>query len=179
MNSKQLSNKLKNLPHGWVVLVETSSDKALRLNMEVMANVIETKHFGIILETNNSAEEIIHFFRKKKVSPSQFIIIDCVTKKCRENPNIIYLESCNKLTETAITINSLLNISEKRKVVFINTLNTLLLYNNKEYLLKFVHSIITTFRLAHVNCVLFSMKGSTDAAFRDNVSQLCDETIMV
>lgn len=179
MNVEHLYRELKDLPEGWIVLLEIQPDKAIESNIAIIQQFVKQNYFAIIIETSRPSQDITAFLTREGLDKNTFFIIDCITKKSVKNTsNINYIEDCNKLTEISLVMTNAMKLSHQKKIVFIDSLSTLLLHNSSSTILKFIHSIITRLRLAHINCMLFSIKEQTSTEFKEKIAQLCDKTIL-
>jgi archaellum biogenesis ATPase FlaH len=66
-----------------------------------------------------------------------------------------------------------------KKFIFIDSINTLLIYNQPNTLAKFIHSILTKMRINNVSGLLISLESETNKEVRAEIAQLCDGIIKV
>lgn len=123
-------------------------------------------------------EELTENFKKSGIDNSKFFFIDCITEKIKEarKDNILYVSSPRALTELNITINKVLDMNEIPLTIF-DSLSTLLVYEGSMTVIKFMHSIISTFRTYGAKCVFTCMKDDINADMMKDLNMFADRLI--
>ncbi len=86
--------------------------------------------------------------------------VDAVSSKVGSmtpDDNVIFISSPQALTEMSISINKCLGLKDMGIVLF-DSLSTLLVYEEASNVVRFVHSIISTFRVKERSCIFTMLK---------------------
>lgn len=137
---------------------------------------------GVYVSVNKPFKILNEHFKKEGVKTELMIFIDAITsladENLEENEHCYYLESPENLSDISIAISQAIEaIDHKEKFIIIDSLSTLLIYNNIESITKFVHFIIGKMRSWDVIGIILSLKKRGEAGLIAEIGQFCDMTI--
>src|SRR3989344_3410918 len=124
------------------------------------------KENGIILYItfNQPATKIIAELPEKGIDKKKIFFIDMVSKGKGDDvsslENISGFESPTLLTDLLLLIDEKTSSKEKPSVLLIDSISTMLVYNEKEMVHKFLHSLATKIHNANSRVVLLASKDS-------------------
>jgi len=182
-NFKKLEEELRNIPDDYIVLIETTADKAFEVGMALTKFLADKHDNGIIVSANRPYSNLVSVYKKNGIDLSKMFVLDCVSKNLNgeiEADNVLFLENLSSLTDISLSINERIkNGHGNNKFVFFDSLTTMLIHNKPYVFARFVHSILTKMRLSGVGGVLVSLQDKTNKEIRAEIAQLCDKVIKI
>jgi len=179
---KELSSVKKNE----IVLVLSDEKKYLDTNLkilDILTNIMSEK--GIYVTINRPFDSLTELLEKNKIKTKNIFFIDAITLtvvgEAKEEPNCLFINSPNNLTELGIALGeafSAMKSKEDRFIMF-DSLSTLLIYNHSKSVSKFAHFLTGKMREWKIKGVLISLRKDLDEKLVAQVSQFCDRMIEV
>jgi len=131
----------------------------------------------IYVNLNKSFPSLLQFFEQNAINIEKFIIIDPITKsselKGLNTDQLIHVSSISALTELSITINKVLD-KTKADALILDSLSTLLIYNDESLITRFVHSLIGKVRRSGSTVVLPILQGDSKTNLIEDLSMFVD-----
>lgn len=180
---KELSDYLREMPHGFVVLLTVSAEDYARVNAEVLKLLAnEDKLPGLYITINKPYITMKRSLEGNGVDTSRIFFIDCITKtaggQTDDDKNVLYLDSPQNLTGLGVAMGEAISdMPNEDKFLFMDSLSTLLLYHNAGTVAKFSHFLTGKMRVWGLRGVLMSVEKETDPEFVDQLSQFCDAVL--
>jgi len=120
--------------------------------------------------------------KNNNIKTDNIFFIDCITKslggKLPEGPNCVLIDSPAHLTELGIALHDYFTSSgEKNRFLYIDSISSLLIHNNLDSILKFVHSVTGKMRVFGFNGIMLSLREETDQKLISHLGQFCDKVI--
>ncbi|MFA5246533.1 MAG: ATPase domain-containing protein [Candidatus Micrarchaeia archaeon] len=172
---------LSSLPSDWVVMAETQSNVAVDTTIAAIHMLTAKKNLCIIVSANRPYANLVAQYKNAGIDPKYIFIIDCVTRKnggkALKASNAVFVDNSSALTNILIQINECTRTMKGKKVLLIDSVTTLLVYNKPDVLARFVHSTLTHIRSKGVNGFLVCLSDETDKEVKAEISQLCDKVI--
>ncbi len=139
------------------------------------------KYTGLYITLNTPCNTIMCQCEDLGLNPSKIHFIDGITRKSgiketRAN-NCSYIESPSALTELSIILTTATN-SGKFDFLFLDSISTLLVYNDLELTERFVHHLVSKLRNLEMCGVLIAIDEEKSRKLADIVSQFCDKLIV-
>lgn len=134
---------------------------------------------GLYVTLNKPYETMREELKKINLDINKISCIDAVSKETGKYSNIdkvLYLEDPSSLTELLFLIKTVCDEGEI-KFIFLNSLNTLFLYNNQESVEKFVRSFVNKARKSNISVVIMSPKEKSKEDITAEITQFCDKEI--
>ncbi len=178
MLSKNIVNGIKSLKQPFSSIVITNNDD---FNDAVI---------GIVKSIGNSATIVMVSFNKpssmfesifKGKSKCDFFYVDLVTQVATGEPqkkeNVVFLASQRNLTDLSITLSEVLNRISGKKFVILDSLTTMLLYNDSNTTTQFLQFLANRLRLWNTSSFILTMEGKGEEEVIRVVSQVVDKII--
>jgi len=144
---------------------------------EILKNAAGGNTHIIYVSVNKPCTSIGALLQKFNIPDERSIIIDLASKPGAEKKrNCVHLASQKNLTELSLAISqSIYNFEGKEILLIFDSLSTLLIFNDKNVVLRFIHFIVNKLRSNNVSARLFSLDSADDVAFSDKVAPVVDE----
>ena len=135
--------------------------------------------FLIYVTTNKSTNHLKGIFEGMKINAQEIFFIDCISKSIgdlnKEDKNCICLEGPQEITGLSIAINKAVQAIPGEKVLFIDSLSALLIYNDDCTIAKFSNFIINKMRINNVKTIIIALDSDADTKTIKIVSSFADE----
>ncbi len=183
IDAKQIEGELSSLMDGWAVVLETSAENALEAGLVSIKILTGKGYNGIVLSASRPYANLLTLYRNNGIDTERILFMDCITKSQSSTPpqagNVMYLDGLSALTNISISIDKAIKQTVGNKFIFIDSLTTLLIYNEPGVFARFIHSILTKTRINGVNSLLIYLESETNREVRAEITQLCDRVIKV
>lgn len=136
----------------------------------------------IYITANKPYAYLAEFLKEKGIDSSNFFFIDCVTyhilnKTENEPPNCIFVKSPQNLTEISVAINECIEATSGEKVLLIDSLSTLLFYNDQDTIGKFSHFFISKMQLSGLGSIVLALESDMGKDIIQRIEALSEEVI--
>ena len=181
IDKKKLAKEFNNLEKWAIVLIETTASKILEVHLAAVKWLSDKKYTQIILSTSRPCKNLLSLYKKNNIDISKLMILcTCcqeTEKDKQENGRVIHMSSSSSLTDISISLSICMESMKDKQFVFIDSINTMLIHNEPNTLVKFIHSILTKMRINNVSGLLISLEAETNKEVRAEIAQLCDKII--
>ena len=166
-----------------LILVKPASYQQVSMQL-VKYFTKERRMPGVYVSVNKPFSILHESFKNNGIKDELLIFIDAVTSQedigKNEHDHCFYLESPENLSDISIAISQAVEaIDHKEKFIFLDSLSTLLVYNDAETIIKFIHFLIGKMRAWNVNGIILSLKKRGEASLIAELGQFCDMTIEI
>ncbi|MBI2564694.1 hypothetical protein HYV79_01755 [Candidatus Woesearchaeota archaeon] len=180
---QKIKKELSNLPVGSIVLLETSAENILTVSIHSIKSLIEQGYNVIILSVSRPCFNLMNIYEKSRINTENVFILDCICKsqgiKSEEKKNVIHLKSVSALTEISLAINECITRIPGKKLVFIDSITTMLIYNDQNIFSRFLHYLLTKLRIQKISGLMLSLETEADKEVMAQIAQLCDRIIKI
>lgn len=180
---ERLEKEFKDLPEGWIILLETGAEDALKISLAAIKILTNKNYNGIILSASRPCSNLFNVYEKNNIDIKKIFIIDCICKTqnsgIKDSENVIYLAAASALTNIAIAISKAIEKIKGNKFIFIDSITTMLIHNKPDVFARFTHSILTKMRMNGVGGILICLENETNKEVRAEIAQLCDKVIKI
>ena len=180
---EKLRKEINGSPDDYIILIETTPEKSLDVNMALVKLLSEKNDKGIIVSVNRPYLNLLEFYKRNKIDVSKMFIIDCISKNGNNGSpkleNVVFLENASALTDISLSINEHLNGSPEKKFLYFDTLTTMLIHNKPQVFARFLHNVLTKMRINGVGGILISLIDDHNKETRAEIAQLCDKVIKI
>jgi len=177
---KTLKAEIKNLPENFVVMAIVPFKHFEEANIHLLSILINKyKSKGSYITINRPYKNMVQLLKRKNIDIRNLFFIDCITKELEEIKNTDhchFIGSPNNLTEIAIALDPVFK-EEKHKFVFLDSLDTLSIYNPVESVIKFAHFLTAKVRLHDISGVMLAVHENSDQRLVTELAQFCDKVI--
>lgn len=177
-----IEKEFDDLPDGWIILLETSAEKALEVSLRALQYLISKKNYiGIVLSASRPYKNLLQLYGKKGIDTNRILFLDCISKSqsldVEQKGNVLYLEAVSDLTSISLALKGSMEKIQGEKFVYIDSITTMLIHNKPEVFARFIHAILTKMRIHGISGLLFSLEDETDKEIRAEIAQLCDRIV--
>ncbi|MCD1293992.1 hypothetical protein CUJ83_03150 [Methanocella sp. CWC-04] len=164
----------------------TMSDAAIMNNdcIKMLDHLVnDNKMKGIYVGINRPSDRIIEELETAGIDTGNIIFIDALTKTVSGNTansdNRYFMNHINDLTELGILLSVTMKKmkDDQRFFVLIDSITTLLIYNDNNTVLKFLHYLSARFRIMKVNGIFVAFKSAKLEDFFSQVAVFCDDVV--
>lgn len=172
-------------PSGFIALLITDAKQYAKTNEQVLQYLAKEKgKKGIYITVNRPYHSIVDSLGKVGITEASLFFIDAITKSVQQKseltPNCLFINSPQGLTEMSIALaEGLIAMKGHADFVFLDSVSTLLLYNQAGTVAKFVHFLSAKIRENKMSGVFVSLQKETDERIISQLSQFCDKVIVV
>tara|TARA_Y100000310_G_scaffold203351_1_gene203577 strand:- start:8195 stop:8746 length:552 start_codon:yes stop_codon:yes gene_type:complete len=180
---EELEKELEDLPENFIVGVVMPNDKYEEANMHLLSFLINRKKSsGGYVSVSKPYSSILNSLKNKEISTDNIQFIDCISKglggEICKGDKCVLVESPAHLTELGIALHDYFtSTGEKNRFVYIDSISSLLIHNNMDSILKFVHSVTGKMRVFGFNGIILSQHEESDQKLTSQLSQFCDKVI--
>jgi hypothetical protein len=176
------TKEFDDLPAGWIVLLETSAEKALEISLSTIRYLIDKKQYiGIVVSASRPYKNITQLYQQKGIDTNKILIIDCLSKSQSINledaGNVLYLDAVSDLTSISLAVKGSMEKIQGNKFVFIDSITSMLIHNEPTVFARFIHGVLTKMRISGTSGLLISLERETDKDIRAEIAQLCDKIV--
>lgn len=134
---------------------------------DVIKILKKTNEKVVYVTTNKPYEHLINLLKKAKIKTERFYFVDCISKyvspeKMKKTKNCIFLESPGSVTDMAIAIDKAIGLVPGEKLVMLDSLSTLLIYNNETVVEKFSNFLVNRLRALNVSAMILTVDTDVD-----------------
>lgn len=153
-------------------------------HVEILKYLIKEKNLQCIyISCTRPINVLINLFKENDLPLEKLFIIDVITKyrpEKMERKNIIFLQSPENLIDLCISLSSVLDIvNPEDRFVLIDSVNSLLIYNTKDSVLKLCHTISIRLREKMFKGVFLAMSEGLHADVITELSFICERTFKI
>jgi KaiC/GvpD/RAD55 family RecA-like ATPase len=180
-----LNERLRILEKDSVVIVETPAENYLEANISSIKTMLDNGYKGVYLSFQRPFKNIYNLFEKENINLNSLFIVDCATAFSRSdqeiNPRCVNINPDVKVDEMVnIICDSLQNLDEGKRFVFIDSLSTLGLHESFSETLRFPELLINTMKKKNIEDVTFVFniaKHLTGKRYVENLNVYANEYI--
>ncbi|PIN99167.1 MAG: hypothetical protein COT90_00800 [Candidatus Diapherotrites archaeon CG10_big_fil_rev_8_21_14_0_10_31_34] len=134
------------------------------------------------VSANKTKDALEKELKEKKISTEKIFFVDCVSKSISKgkiswsDEKTQYIDNPTSLTQISLAIFKLM---ENTKIDFLvlDSINTLLIYNEEKEILKFVHHTTAKLKANNITGIFTSLKEGINEKSLKNFSQFVDKII--
>ena len=177
---KALQSHLSRLPDNFVVMAIVPFQHFNDVNLHLISFLLKKYGAqGSYITINRPYKSMVQLFKKENMDVQNLFFIDCITKELKEREqakNCYFVGSPSNLTEIAIALDPVFK-EGKHKFIFLDSLDTLTVYNPVESVIRFAHFLTSKVRLHDLSGVMLAVHENSDARLVSELAQFCDKVI--
>jgi len=171
------------LGNSFSLLLVASPSEFAKVKLAVLKRFAKEKGIILYITFNQSATKILAELGEKGIDKKKVFFIDMVSKGkgygLVDSENILDFESPTLLTDLLLMVEERISSKEKPGVLLLDSISTLLVYNDKETVEKFLHSLATKAHKTNSRVVLLASKDSDNMDTLGTISQFCDKFLVI
>lgn len=133
----------------------------------------------IYVTTNKPYSHLVESFQKAKVSTNKIFFIDCISREVgeagKEPPNALFIDAPQNLTAMSIAISESVKHLRGEKMLFFDSLSTLLLYHDANAIGRFSNFLINKMRLSGVDTIILALESDMTKEVLKKIETIADE----
>jgi hypothetical protein len=169
-----------------MVIFEEYLDKSTDANVQAVKTLVGNLQCSVLYITfNKRATDLIEKFRVQNVDLKKMSFLDTVSVmygiKPKANDGCVYISSPFQIDDVQSKISELLySIKSEKKIVLIDSITGVLLYNSLESASKFIKNMIENLRNNSVSGVFITNgKGTTNEKLIAEIDSLVDHRFII
>jgi len=181
MIGDELHKKLGGLDK-YVILATVEAKKYYKTNLDIVSYFVKKRKTpGVYVTLNKPYAVILEDLKKRGIESKMILFIDAVTRTTMQKPQktggCLFIGNPENLSDLSLATDQAVRaLPFKEKFILFDSLNTLLVYNNINMVIRFIHFLISKMRIWKVVGIIISLEKS-DKELIDKLSQFCDVTI--
>ena len=166
------------------IILALSPSKTYRENSLAMVREIQKGNLHtIVICVNQPASFLIDFYKKNAVDTNRIFFIDAITQyatgsatECPENCK--FIAKPNDLTAMGMAVTSILKKFEGEKsVIFLDSVNAMLIHSSSVDLTKFIHFMISKLRIMNIAGILLAVEKGLDPVLLSQLTTFADDCV--
>lgn len=154
--------KAEQITGGKIFLVISPSQEIQKNIDDTVTHLVKKDKTAIAyISFNKPYDTLNKNWKKKKLDLDKILFIDCITTGSAEKKNgkhVIYEMSPNNLTAISLAVNTFLKTATGKKAIIVDSLSTLLIYNELNMVARFTNDLIEKARTSDTKAVIFTTK---------------------
>ena len=134
----------------------------------------------IYVTTNKPYATIVNSLKSKSIKTENILFIDCISKQIKQDTskeadNCIYIGSPQNLTAISIAVNESIKSMKGKKMLLLDSLSILLIYNDANTIGKFSNFLLNKMRAADVDTVVLALESDANKDIIKQIESFVDE----
>ncbi len=156
---------------------------------QVVANILdilvnEKKEGGVYISVSKPYQQIVKIMEENDTSPANLKFVDCISRasgrSVDKTDSVVYVENPASLEEINMYSDKLLHdIPTQRKFLFIDSISSLLIYNEERSIEELIHFLVNQIRSDGVGGVILSANEASTQKIIRRLIPTCDKEIKV
>ncbi len=135
----------------------------------------------VYVTTNKPYQVLMNMLKEKKVNTKKMFFVDCISKnigeKSEDIDNCVFLESMQSLTSISIAIHESTEQLKGKKMLLIDSLSILLMYNDAHTVAKFTNFVMNKMRGLDVNTIVIALESDSEKEILREIATYADTII--
>jgi hypothetical protein len=169
-----------------VVLISASSETHGRLVAAVLDIFVREKGMGgVYISVSQPYEVILSTMEATGIDSKDIYFIDCISKMAGQSgvqpsDKVVFIENPSGLEEVSMHVERLLSkVSREKKFVFLDSLSSLLIYNDDKSVMVFTHYLINKIRLEKMAGAILSIAKKEAEDLVKTIAPMCDSEVRI
>ena len=182
MDFNVIENEMNKLPNNTIVVFVIKNDYAEK-NFEILNYLLNKRtDCGIYVTANTPYNVIEKNLRDRNMPTDNIFFIDMISQisgdRAIRKENCLFLPSPQNLTDLGIALSEITeSIKDRKYFIFLDSLSTLLIYNQFDVVAKFSHFLTAKMRRLNVDGIFLSLNQKDDSDMISIMCQVCDKVI--
>ncbi len=174
----KIEEALDSLPEDFAVAVIENASSYAKLNIEIVKYVVSKKKKLVYLTVNKNVSDLVELLKEEEIPLEGIIFIDAITGmsggKELKGENYHYIDSPKNLTAAIIELDEIMEtLSNEENYFILDSITTLLIYNQESTVEKLVHSLSSKMRQWKAHGIFILME-STKEQVENTITQFSD-----
>jgi KaiC/GvpD/RAD55 family RecA-like ATPase len=160
------------------ILHITDPENYFRHIVEIFREDLQGKSV-IYITTNKPYSHLSGLLKKEGVDTERVFFIDCISRQVMsvvdEPSNVVCISSPQDITAVAISVSAAVDRLPGERVLFLDSLSTLLLYNDEKVIGQFSNFIINKMLVSGVASIIMALTSDIDKEVIRQIMAFVDE----
>jgi|APCry1669189101_1035198.scaffolds.fasta_scaffold37652_2 hypothetical protein len=165
------------------IVLALSPSRTYRTNMlQMIKDILKGSSLRIIVIcVNQPAAFLMDLYGRNGIDTSRIFFIDAITQYATGNAsenteNCRFVSKPNDLTTMGIAVTEILKRFEQEKtVIFLDSVNAMLIHTSSTDLSKFIHYIISKLRIMNIAGILLAVEKGLDPVLLTQLTTFADD----
>jgi hypothetical protein len=169
-----------------VVLISASSETHGRLVAGMLDVLVAKKGMGgVYISVSQPYEVILSTMEASGIDVKDIYFIDCISKMAGQSgqlasDKVVFIDNPASLEEVSMHVDRLLaKVGKGKKFIFLDSLSSLLIYNDDKSVREFTHYIINKMRLEKMSGAILSIAKKEAEDLVKTLAPMCDAEIRI
>jgi len=177
MKMKKIEQNIKKLDDEEIALLEASPEHTSEAYVSTLKTLLSTKTI-IIISMSKPSTSLFKIWKKNGIDSNKMFILDAVSQTASSSAgNVINTDGPTALTKLSLALDAALKLIKAKKIVLIDSIPSMLIYNSPNVVVHFIHNLLTKIRLQEIGCVILSSTKGVPEDVRAEITQLSDLVI--
>ncbi len=182
---ERLRQKLQGIEKGHITLILTMPADYFRSVLVVLDVLVNEKDCGGVYMTVSKPHAFIsRVLERENIPTKKLFFIDFIScmagEKVGARGNCIFVENPASLEEISMYAEELIEkLDTPEKFLLLDSLSTLLIYNNAQSVKKFSHFLINKLRMDGMSGIFVTLEDDASRDLTDTLIHLCDSVINI
>jgi len=184
----KVGEKLEKMPEASVLGIKTSINTYFDVIQGILDNFANARGMDVIYVTSTvPATPILNALKMLDIDLTNTYFVDCISNvlmgRGEEEENVLYIESPTMLEMIILKVEYLIKKTsrhaERKKIVILDSINSLAIHNNTKILSEFLHVLTNGLRAKDAYTVIFMLAEHSSEELENIVAFVCDDVLAV
>jgi KaiC/GvpD/RAD55 family RecA-like ATPase len=160
-----------------VILVVVEKEKYLSELITVIKEIESIADKTCYVSLTQPYQALLETLKKNSINPEKFRFIDVLTNTVKEEKSTdacTYVSSPSALTEISVAFSK---VSEGAKFAIVDSITTLLIYEDENSVIRFTHSLMTKTRILGQKTIFIALREDKDNNLIKDLHMFVDKVI--
>lgn len=160
-----------------IILIVVPKEQYLAKTIEILKDLESSMEKICYVCLTQPYSTLSDFFKKNNISESKFRFVDVMTntvQDAKSTQDCAFVSGPSALTEIGVAFSKM---SENTNASLIDSITTLLVYENENSVIRFTHSLMTKTRLLSMKAVFIALKEDTNTNLIKDIHMFSDKVI--
>jgi hypothetical protein len=182
-----IAERLRNLPEGGALALKMRGAHYADDYLAALASVFrdfatETQAYSIYVSVTNPSTLVRSLLESLDIPPERVFFVDAISQILmagqKKIPNASYVESPTMLENIMLRVEYFLRKNASpRKLVFLDSVNSLAIHNDPAILSEFFHILVNNLKSRGVTIVILAVAEETGPEMENILGLVCDDTV--
>ncbi|MFH1721845.1 MAG: hypothetical protein ABH950_04480 [Candidatus Altiarchaeota archaeon] len=179
----KLKKEMEGLGDDAIVLVSCRAESHMRMILALLAIVLNEKsQGGVYISVSRPFRYILNNLEENDIEIEDLFAIDCVSrmagKVSEKMDTVAYVENPSSLEEISMYMDRMLmKVGSGKKFILLDSLSSILIYNNQKSVKEFTHFIINKMRLEGLGGFILTQEKKEAQDLIQTIQPLLDKEI--
>jgi KaiC/GvpD/RAD55 family RecA-like ATPase len=166
-----------------IILALTSPERYRENSISLLREILGQNRRVIFIAIHQPSSSLREYYTKAGIDVTEIFFIDAITKYAigsvpESRQNVVYLGNPGDHTALGIAItDSFKNAGDKLPVLYLDSINAMLIYSTSVNLSRFIHFVTSKLRLRNVAGILIAVEKGLDPLLLSQLTAFSDAVI--